>query len=159
MDPASALGTAAAAFQFAQLVVKATIKGAGLLKSIKETPAKLKELLSVVETSNQHISQLQQSLTDPISGLVTALPHDQLSFLQANVNEAGRLSTELQKELESLFGNQKRGLTGAKKIWRDIISVKRERGLEEKLNKIQWYNKEIMRGLQVGLVALSSQIL
>ncbi|KAK3388497.1 hypothetical protein B0T20DRAFT_364503 [Sordaria brevicollis] len=159
MDPASAIGIAAAAFQFAQLTAKATAKGVGLLRSLKETPSKLKELLSVVEISNKQTASLQESLSDPASTLAAALPHDQLSFLRTNVDEAARITRELQKELESLFGSQKRGLTGAKKLWRDVLSVKRERALEEKLNKMKWYNGEIERGLQVSVLALAGQIL
>ncbi|KAK0646900.1 hypothetical protein B0T16DRAFT_458781 [Cercophora newfieldiana] len=106
MDPVSLAGLTAAAVQFAAIAGKGALKGAGLLKTFRGTPARLAELLADVEKSTGRIVHLLGALEDEQSGMGrllsagrrTALKdavHDARRELLASLGLSGSLSTVL----------------------------------------------------------------
>jgi len=159
MDPASAVGIAAASLQFAGVTVKGVLGGIGLLKSLKETPVRLTELLRDVDKSVARIIHLQQTIQGPDSGWVRRLSHVQLLALRATVDDAYQAMVRLQVTLEPLFGNQNAETqTRAKRMWRSVVSLKMERDIEEKLETIQRHNDQIVRELQLSGLDIQIQL-
>lgn len=155
MDPASIIGIVAAACQFAELAAKGAIKGAGLLKSLRDTPAKLTELLRVVQISKQNMVQLRDHLAHPtLLSLSTQL---QLQSFRDDIDQAHRIAEDLELQIEALVGPTTQSLRGIKKLWRDVIIVKKEGELNDRFEAIQRYNEQIHRGLSGLQVALSTK--
>ena len=160
MDPISAVGIAAAALRSASVAAKGVLGAIGLLKSLKETPVRLTELLCDTDKSVTRIIHLQQILQDPESVLVQRLSSSQHSALATIVNDACQTTVILQETLEPLFRNQiaqSQGVT--KKLWRSVVSVKMERGLENQLERIQRLNNQIMRELQLSGLDIQIELL
>ncbi|KAK3485245.1 uncharacterized protein B0T23DRAFT_327068 [Neurospora hispaniola] len=155
MDPASILGIVAAACQFAELAAKGAIKGAGLLKSLRDTPAKLTELLRLVQISKQNMVQLRDHLAHPT--LLGLLPQLQLQSFRDNIDQAHKIAKELEVQIESLVEPTTQDLRGIKKLWRDVITVKKEGEFNDRFEAIQRYNEQIHRGLSGLQVALSTK--
>ncbi|KAJ4410648.1 hypothetical protein N0V85_003934 [Neurospora sp. IMI 360204] len=155
MDPVSIIGIVAAACQFAELAAKGAIKGAGLLKSLKDTPAKLTELLGIVQTSKRNMVQLRDHLTDP--SLKSYLPQHQLQSFQNDTDEAYKVAEELELQIEALVGPPSQDLRGIKRLWRDVITVKKEGESNNRFETIQRYNEQIHRGLSGVQLALSTR--
>lgn len=159
MDPVSAVGIAAVSLQFAGVAAKGVLGGIGFLKSLKETPVRLTELLSDVDKSVARIIHLQQTLQGPDSGPVRRLSHGQLLALRATVDDAYQATVSLQATLEPLFGNQNaQTQTKTERMWRSVVSVKMERDIEKKLEKIQRHNDQIMRELQLSGLDIQMQL-
>lgn len=160
MDPVSAVGIAAVSLQFAGVAAKGALGGIGFLKSLKETPVRLAELLRDVDKSVARIIHLQQTLQGPDSGPVRQLSHSQLLALLATVGDAYQAMVSLQTTLEPLFGNQNaQTQTRTKRMWRSVVSVKMERDIEEKLEKIRRHNDQVMRELQLSGLNIQIQLL
>ncbi|KAK1779641.1 hypothetical protein QBC45DRAFT_450795 [Copromyces sp. CBS 386.78] len=154
MDPASIIGIVAAACQFADLAAKGAIKGAGLLKSLEDTPVKLAELLGTVETSKKNMVQLRGHLTHPT--LMSFLPHSQLQSFRADIEKAYKAVEELELHLEPLVGYPSQDQRGIKRLWRAVVLLKREGEFNERFETIQRHNEQIYRrlsGLQLALSA------
>jgi hypothetical protein len=159
MDPASAVGIAGVSLQFAVVAAQGVLGGIGFLRSLRKTPARLTELLRDVDRSVARIIHLQQTLQDPDSGPVRRLSDGQLLALRATVDDAYQATVSLQAALEPLFGNQNaQTQSRTKKIWSSVVSVKMERDIEEKLQKIQRYNDQIMRELQLSGLDIQIQL-
>ncbi|EGO55041.1 hypothetical protein NEUTE1DRAFT_139321 [Neurospora tetrasperma FGSC 2508] len=155
MDPASIIGIVAAACQFAELAAKGAIKGAGLLKSLRDTPAKLTELLRLVQISKQNMVQLRDHLAHPT--LLSLLPQLQLQSFRDDIDQAHKIAEELEVQIESLVGPTTQDLRGIKKLWRDVITIKKEGEFNDRFEAIQRYNEQIHRGLSGLQVALSTK--
>lgn len=163
MDPVSLVGITAAAVQFAGVTGKGLLKGIGLLRGLADTPARLSKLLGDIEKSTARIIRLLATLNDDQSDLVKLLSTKQLKALKDTVNDALSAATELQSALEPLFGthsHSERGFrAGAKKMWRDVVSVKAERSIGEKLDNVCRMNEEVLRELQLAGIDLNTSTL
>lgn len=163
MDPVSAVGIAAASAQFAGVAGKRVLRGIGLLKGLKGTPTRLSALLSDIDKSITRIHHLQGLLDDDQSNLTRLLSPEQVATLRGAVGDAHNATTELQLVLDPLFGPQNNigtGLRGsAKRLWRDVISVKVEKEIEENIDKVRRMNDEVLRELQLGGLDLETSIL
>ncbi|EAA29742.1 hypothetical protein GE21DRAFT_9721 [Neurospora crassa] len=155
MDPASILGIVAAACQFAELAAKGAIKGAGLLKSLRDTPAKLTELLTLVQISKQNMVQLRDHLAHPT--LLSLSSQFQLQTYRDDIGKAHKVAQDLELQIESLVGPTTQDLRGIKKLWRDVITIKKEGEFNDRFEAIQRYNEQIHRGLSGLQVALSTK--
>jgi hypothetical protein len=154
MDPVSAVSVAAASLHFASAVL-GCIK---ILIGLKDAPARLIQLLRDVDKSVVRIAHLQQMLQDPASELVQKLNPIQLDTLRAAVDDGYQSVLRFQGSVQPILGDQN-GKTQAmtKRIWRSLISVKFERQLEEKLERIRWNDNEILRSLQACGLDLQAQ--
>lgn len=163
MDPISLVGLTAAAAQFAGVAGKGVLKSIGLLKGLKGTPARLSELLGDLDKSTTRIIRLLVTLRDDQSSLAKLLSTERLQALKGVVGDAGCASNELQSVLEPLFGPQSHGSTGlragAKKLWRDVVSVTMEKDIEGKLDKARRMNDEVLRELQLAGLDLNASTL
>jgi hypothetical protein len=160
VDPASVIGIAAASLQFTAVTVRGVLGGIGFLKSLKGTPVRLTELLYDVDKSIVQIVHLRQTLQDPDSGPVRKLGPSQLQALRATVDDGYQATVSLQATLEPLFGSQNaQTQIRTRRIWKSVVSVKIEREIEEKLEKIQWHNNEITRGIQLSGLDAQMQLL
>jgi hypothetical protein len=158
MDPISAVGIAAASLQFAGVAAKGILDTIGFLKSLKEAPVRLTELLCDTDKSVARIIHLQQTLQDPESALVQRLSHSQHAALATIVNDACQTTISLQEMLGPLFRTQNAQSQNVTKLWRSVVSVKMGRGIENKLEKIQRLNNQIMRELQLSGLDIQIQL-
>lgn len=155
MEPLSILGAVAAACQLAELAAKGAIKGTRLLKSLKDMPAKLTDLLAVVQTSKNNMVQLRDHLTQQtLMGLLT---QSQLQSFRDDIDTAYKAAEELETSLESLLGPMKHDLKGIKRLWRDVISLKREGEIKKSFETIQRRNEQIYRELSSLQLTLSTK--
>lgn len=158
MDPISAVGIAAASLQFAGVAAKGILGAIGFLKSLKEAPVRLTELLCDTEKSVARIIHLQQTLQDPKSALVQRLSHSQHAALATIVNDACQTTISLQEMLGPLFRTQNAQSQNVTKLWRSVVSVKMGRDIENKIEKIQRLNNQIMRELQLSGLDIQIQL-
>lgn len=155
MDPASIIGIVAAACQFAELAAKGAIKGAGLLKSLKDAPVRLTELLEVVQASKRNLAQLRGHLTEP--SLSVLLPQLQVQTFQDDIDEASNIADELEQQIENLLGPGHQNVRGMKRLWRDVVSISREREFIKQFATIQRHVEQVHRGLSGVHLALSTK--
>ncbi len=163
MDPISAIGIAAASAQLAGVAGQGLLLGIGFLKGLKKAPTRLSAVLNDIEVSTARIIHLQETLDDDMSGLSTTLSEYQLSVLRRAVDDACGATAELQALLEPLFGGPTNSGTGARAsarmLWKEVVSLKVERDIEEKLEKIGRRNDEVLRELQLSGLDIQTRIL
>ncbi|CAI4212300.1 unnamed protein product [Parascedosporium putredinis] len=105
MDPASALGVAAASVQLSGVAAIAVLRGIGILKTFKETPANLAELLIDVERSILSTLNLRNQLMNPASNLRQRLPSGQHQALHDALDETYEATLGLQEIIEPLLAD------------------------------------------------------
>ncbi|EFR05043.1 hypothetical protein MGYG_08048 [Nannizzia gypsea CBS 118893] len=152
MDPVTALGIAAAAVQFAAVAVKGIKGGIGLLMRLDKTPGELKDLLDDVKQSIDRAAQW-----DTLR-LTRQLSNEQADALRGAANDAEQAMKDLQATLNSIFPDQNgRAPSVTRRIWRSIISVKKEYEIKAKLERIKRLNDAVTHQLQLCIVDMEMQ--
>lgn len=163
MDPVTGVGFVAASLQLAGLGIKGLLQGIRLLKDLKETPAKLTELLSDAENAILRVIELEDTLQNPTSAIAKSLPQQQLISLKNTLADVRRATDALRVDLEPLFGHlqtnpSSTARAGVRKLWRSVVGLAKERSIQEHLSKIQRYNHELTKQLQVVGLGLEARI-
>ncbi|EEQ29110.1 hypothetical protein McanMca71_000843 [Microsporum canis] len=158
MDPVTALGVAAASVQFAAAAGKSLQVGIQLLRRLKETPGQLRELLDDVTKSIDRITQQQEAILGPAASLKHRLTQTQELDLREAAKDAADAMDDLKAVLDRLFPSQN-GQTQsiARKIWTSLVSVKKEREIKGKLERIKRLNGSVTHQLQLISLNLHTQ--
>lgn len=127
MDPASALGVAAASVQLSGVAAIAVLRGIGILKTFKETPANLAELLIDVERSILSTLNLRNQLMNPASNLRQRLPSGQHQALHDALDETYEATLGLQEIIEPLLADSSVAASRGKRVWKTMVSIKKKR--------------------------------
>ncbi|KAM5474627.1 hypothetical protein MferCBS49748_000033 [Microsporum ferrugineum] len=158
MDPVTALGVAAASVQFAAAAGKSLQVGIQVLRRLKETPGQLRELLDDVTKSIDRITQQQEAILGPAASLKCRLTQKQELDLREAAKDAADAMDDLKAVLDRLFPSQN-GQTQsiARKIWTSLVSVKKEKEIKGKLERIKRLNGSVTHQLQLISLNLHTQ--
>ncbi|KAK3351162.1 hypothetical protein B0H65DRAFT_109092 [Neurospora tetraspora] len=152
MDPITGIGLVAALLQLAGLGIKGVLQWIRLLKDLKETPAKLTELLNDTENAILRVVELEDMLQSPTSALAKLLTQQQLTSLWNTIADVRRATDALRLDLEPLYGHLQTSTlstprSGVRKLWKSVVGLAKERIIQEHLRKIQRYNNELTKQL------------
>lgn len=158
MDPVSALGVAAASVQLSGVAAITVLRGIGILKTFKETPANLAELLIDVERSIPSTLNLRNQLMNPASDLRQRLPSGQHQALYDALDDTYEATLGLQEIMEPLLADSSVVSSRRKRVWRTMVSIKKEKEIKKKLERVQWLNGQVMKELQITSLHLQADL-
>lgn len=152
------LGSIAAAVQFVDLGCRSLFGIYRFIKDLNDVPA---ELLLLFEDLGHFLSLVGelQSAVKPESGVppqhLSNLAPAQLERIARILNSTGQVCRQLEQALTPCRPSV--GASKAKAAWRAVVSVKRERGIVKKCERLERLKHDLTRELQnSGLALLSS---
>ena len=149
-DPISIVGAAAAAVQFGDISARAVLESIKLLKNLKETPKRMTQQLQDVTKSIQRMLQLRSAILAPASPVFTRLTSQQRKRIDEAVSDADLAMKSLHQSLQHILPQQTSNTNNSiKSFWRAVVSVTREKDIEEKIQRITRLHQELMQELQV----------
>lgn len=166
------LGAVAAAAQFAEVSAKVLIKTIRIVKDLREVPSKLSRLLDEVEASTSHVESLCFGILQDGSDICQQLQSPQcLEGLEQTITALYKAMEDVNMFLipmaEFREGSPAQGRRIAR-MWKSVVSLKMEKELPEKLERINRLNINVVRelsavGLQIQmttntLVAVNNEI-
>lgn len=150
-DPLSIIGGLAAGLQLASIAAQALLATIKLMKDLKEIPKRLATLLSEVDDS---ISRLCYSCNAGARIFQSLDP--------SQMNRISRCAVALRQALEDihimltpLFNNHRGRAKPVRQLWRSLVSLKIEKELPERLQRLNRLNIEVVR--ELGIVGLETQ--
>ncbi|PMD58873.1 uncharacterized protein K444DRAFT_653159 [Hyaloscypha bicolor E] len=151
-DPLLIIGSLAAGLQLVLMTIQALLATIKLIKNLKEIPDRLAVLLNEVDDS---ISRLYYSCNAG-SRIFQSLDPPQMNRL-SRYAVALRLALEdIYNMLTPLFGNNQGRVRPVRYLWRSLVSLKIEKELPEKLQRLNRLNIEVVR--ELGIVRLETQL-
>lgn len=114
------------------LGIKGVLQGIILLKDLKETPAKLTELLNDAENVILRVVELEDTLQNLMSAIAKFLPQQYLTSLRNTVADVRGAIDALRVDLEPLHGHLRTNTlstpgSGVRKLWRSVVGFWRSR--------------------------------
>ena len=158
-DPISALGAAAAAVQFGDVAGRAILESIKLLKNLNETPKRMAQQLQDVTKSIERMILLRSTILAPGSSVFIRLTSQQLKRIDEAVSDTDVAMKSLHQSLQRLFPRQTLNADNTiKSFWRAVVSVTREKDIEEKIQRINRIHQELMQELQVTDLELHTSV-
>lgn len=150
MEPVSVAGLAAGAVQFADVGGRALLGTIRLLRNLKQTPERMRELLRDLEKSVQRIQDIQDTAQQPTSNIFSHLGDIQRQRATESINEAYKAIADLQSTLSPVFEKHNTSCPGwTRKAWRSVVSVTMEKDVAQKLDRIERLKRDMMCELQL----------
>ncbi|KAI2469792.1 hypothetical protein F4781DRAFT_392969 [Annulohypoxylon bovei var. microspora] len=148
-DPLTILGAAAASFQFAGYAIKGLLKATELVHDIHDVPQRMSQYLGHID----HEVALVNTLLRPDSPIFDQLSTTQYARISTPAIEARKLMEEIQQDLRPLVDVGQDPSRPHKK-WKTIVrtwkSLKNEKDLEKKMNRLERLNASLLRELEVS---------
>ena len=160
-DPISMLGAAAAAaVQFSDVAGRAILESVKLLKNLNETPKSMAQQLQDVTKSIERMLLLRNTILVPASSVYIHLTPQQLKRIDEAISNADVAMKSLHQSLQRLFSRETSNADNAmKSFWRAVVSVSREKDIEEKIQRINRIHQDLMQELQVTDLELHASAL
>jgi hypothetical protein len=138
-DPINVLGTAA---------VRSLLESIKLLSNLNKTPKRMKQQLSDVTKSIERMLVFRNTILASGSPVFFHLKPQQLKRIDEAVSEANLAMENLHQSLQLLFPQQTSDTNNTmKSLWRAVVSVTKEKDVQEKVQRINRIHQELMRDL------------
>jgi hypothetical protein len=152
-DPITILGAVAASAQLVELTVKALLK----TMDLRHIPKKMAVLFEDVEKSTTRVRHIFSVLLEPGSEVFHQLDPTQFGSLSKVAMELRQAMDEVNTTLKPFvqpggLGKEK----ASQRIWRSVMSVKLEKDVLEKLERIDRLNHQVNQQLAVTNVGLQA---
>ena len=151
-DPLSCIGGLAAGIQLLSTASRALLATIKLVRDLKEIPEKLALLLSEVEDS---ISRLSQSCNAG-SSIIQNLDHPQVNRVSRSASALYQAMQEIYNILVPLVYKGKGKGASIRGLWQSFMSLKVERKLSQKLERLNGLNIAMIR--ELGMIGLEVQV-
>ncbi|KAH7240789.1 uncharacterized protein BKA55DRAFT_693035 [Fusarium redolens] len=151
-DPLSIVGGLAAGLQLVSMAGKALLATIKLLQDLQEVPGQLAQLLREVDDS---ISRLCYSCRGG-SHIFSNLDPAQEKRLTCIADSLHPVLQEIHNMITPLFPNRQGKRKAINQFWNSIVSLKVEKELSQKLEKLNRLNIEMVR--ELGVVGLEVQL-
>ena len=151
-EPLSCIGGLAAGIQLLSTASKALLAIIRLVRDLKEIPEKLALLLGEVEDS---ISRLCQSYNAG-SRIFQNLDHPQVNHLSRSAAALYPAMQEIHDILVPLIYKSKGKGASIRGLWQSFMSLKVERRLSQKLERLNGLNIDMIR--ELGMIGLEVQV-
>lgn len=138
-DPINVLGTAA---------VRSLLESIKLLSNLNKTPKRMKQQLSDVTKSIERMLVFRNTILASGSPVFFHLKPQQLKRIDEAVSEANLAMENLHQSLQLLFPQQTSDANNTmKSLWRAVVSVTKEKDVQEKVQRINRIHQELMLDL------------
>ncbi|KAK3176097.1 hypothetical protein OEA41_007419 [Lepraria neglecta] len=151
-DPLSIIGGLAAGIQLASTAAQALLATVKLIRDLKDIPERLTLLLGEVENS---ISRLCQSCNAG-SKILQNLDRPQLDRLSGSVAALYPVMLDIHNMLMPLVYTSKEKGASVRGLWQLLVSLKVEKELSQKLERLNGLNIEMIR--ELGILGLEVQV-
>jgi hypothetical protein len=151
-DPLSIVGGLAAGLQLVSMAAEALLATIKLIKDLKEIPDRLAALLNEVDDS---ISRLCYSCNAG-SKIFQSLDPPQMNRISRCAIALHPALEDIHKMLTPLFDKNQGKVSPVRHLWRSLVSLKIEKELPEKLQRLNRLNIEVIR--ELGVVGLETQL-
>jgi hypothetical protein len=145
-DPLSIFGAAAAATQLVATILLESIR---LAKDLKDVPNKLALTLYDVERSTTQFQHMCGVVLQPGSNVFAQLDPAMLGGLVNTTTELRQAMKEVQSILQPLVDTNPSRTKPFQRLWRSIMSLVKEKDVEEKLRRIDRLNLEVIQQLAI----------
>jgi hypothetical protein len=146
------IGTLAAGLQLVLTAAQALLATIKLMKDLREIPERLVSLLDDVDDS---ISRLCHSCSSG-SKLFQIMDNPHMDRLSRCATALHPALSDIHNMLMPLFVNKRGRANPARNLWRSFISLKVEKELHYKLQRLNRLNIEVVR--ELGIVGLETQV-
>jgi hypothetical protein len=148
VDPICVLGAAAAAAQFGDAAAHLLLESIKLLKNLNETPKRMEQQLHDVTKSIERILVFRNTILAPGSPVFIHLTPQQLKRIDEAISDANVAMESLHRSLQFLFPRQTSTVNNAlNSLWRAVVSVTKEKDIQEKVQRINRIHQELMQEL------------
>lgn len=156
---AEILGAVAAGTQLCELAATALLKTVRLVKDLQDVPKKMVVLLQDVEKSTTGVQGIFSVVLQPGSKVLEQLDATQFGNLSKATTDLRQAMDEVIIILKPLVGTQSSGKGKAvQRLWKSIMTVKAEKDVMEKLERIDRLNNEFDRHLGIASLELQATI-
>lgn len=152
MDPLSVIGGLMAAIQLASTTAQALLTTMKLIDDLKDVPERLASLLSEVDDS---ISRLCYCCNEG-SKLFQNLDPSQQERLSQTMKAIYSALQDIHNTLTPLLGSSRARVSPVRRLWKSVLSLKVEKELSERLERLNRLNLEVIR--ELGIVGLEVQV-
>lgn len=150
MDPISAVGLAAGTAQFLDIGGKALVGTIRLVRDLRDTSSRIRDLSNNIEKSFQHIQILQETIERSAFEELVHPSHSQVRTVSDAVRNAYDAMIDLKKALEPYCQAQDGIIEGRwRRTWTAVSSITERSCIEQKMQKVMLLNHEVSRALQV----------
>ncbi|OTB03010.1 hypothetical protein M426DRAFT_322237 [Hypoxylon sp. CI-4A] len=159
-DPLTILGAAAASFQFAGYAIKGLLQAIELAEAAQNAPKRMIQLLHHIDREVASVNTLLSS-DSPVFHHLSVMQYARISV---SAIEARKAMEEIQRDLWPLAdiceNTSKPDERGRRiiKMWKSLMSIKKEKDLEVKLKFLEKLNASLLRELQISGIEMQSTL-
>ncbi len=151
------IGTIAAAAQFLDLSCRSVFALYRFVKDLKDVPADLLLIINDLEYFTEFADELQSAIKTDDPRLRSLTPA-QLARVNRILRSAGEVCTQLEKLLTPCRPATAASRSKASKAWRAFVSVKNEKDIIKKCERLERLKSDLSRELQNNELAMLSSV-